>query len=456
MKNNLKFLVYLIMSILVLSIVCADYSLPTSATLGSSSQDRGQRASATITLTNTDMANSLTGITSSFTTSLSGFTNNDFNITFVGASIASANTSEIYTFSGYVPLRMDSASTQIGTLIVSGNNGSAVITKSVAVYMQAENNIKIKDVEIEINEEDSEDVSDGESIDDIERGDSITLTVTIENSFSDSSDIDLNDIRIEIENDELDIDEEADLDDLNSGDDDETTITFDIPDDADDSEEKITMVVEAEDDNGATHREEFEFYLDVQVERYDLTVNEVSVNPSSVCPGQTININVDIENTGVRDLDRAMVYLKAEDLTFSKKISSIVLDEGDEKTVSATLTVPSTTRQGTYIITAETYYDTSSSSNRDTESGAITVKDCTSAMPSTTTTTTSTANQTTASGFQIIPQTTDSQVTFAAPASTKSKSLFGNSDNVIIALVFVNIVVLIVLVVLLTAGRRYY
>ncbi len=455
-KNMIRIPFYIIISLLLITFVNADFTVDSQANLGSTTQERGSATSTTITVTNTDAANALTAVNGVFTTTLSGYSNSDFNVTLSGSTTpisVLASGSATLTVQGKVPLKFDSKNQQIGNLVISGVSSGTTYQKTVPVYMNAISKLKITKVELDING-DSNSVSDGKTIK-VKRGDKLEVSVKVESLFPSSGNIDISDITVTADNNDLDVNEEDTIGTLSPRDDDTALISFDVPEDADDSKDTLAITVEGTDDNNAVHTVDYEFYLDVQVDRYDLKVNKISPPISGICPGQTANINVEIENSGVRDLDYAQLYITVDDLSFTKKISDIVIDNGDTKTVSASVLVPSDAKPGNYIVSVKPYYDRSSDSLKNEESENFVVKDC---SKTSTPTATIGANPS-ASGFQIT-STPDvpSNAVFATPVTKKATTtgLFGNTDNVVLILIFTNVLILIILVTVLFVGKRFY
>lgn len=450
-KNTLKTLMLATILLIIAISASADMTAPTQVNIGGGAQERGIFASTAFTITNTDLTNQITDITATFTFSLAGYTAQDFNTTITGMpSSLNPNATSTVTIQSFVPLSFESGARQIGTLTITAVVNDTQTTKAIPVYMEAASKIEIDQVDIEV-DGDSERVSDGETIDNVKRGSTISLELTVQNLFSTSQDIDLNDITITVFNNALDIDEEVDMGDLAARDDDTATIDFNIPQDADDGRETIKITVEATDDNNAFHTAIFDFELDVEVERYDVQINSIST-ASSVCIGSSANLQINLENTGLRDLDDAMVYIVSDDLAFNKKITDIVVDEGDLKTVSTTISIPTGTPQGTYLVEVESYYEPATAALRDSEVLNLVVRNCqaTTTPPTNGSTTTP---PTTGSGFEIFnPQ---SGAVFGQPVE-KSKSIFGSDNTMILVLVATNLLILVVLVYIIASNKRYY
>lgn len=461
-KSNILIKVTIVLTLLLMTIssAAAGWNIPDSITLGSGSDNRGVFVSTTIPITNTDNSTNITSITPVFTKGIANYLDSDFNITITGTTQLSPNNSTSLTVQGYLPLRFNAGQRQIGTITINGVSNGATLTKIVAVNMQAKNNLEIGKVTATIDDAE-ERVSSGETLD-VKRKDSITLAIPVENLFSSSSDININDIEITIDNNNLDIDESETVGDLGPRDDDEVTITFDIADDADDGKETVVITATGTDDNNAEYTSTFRFYVDVQVERYDLSISDIRIPTSGVCQGSIANLNIEIDNSGVRDLDEAMIYVTSKEFDFNKKITKIVIDEGDQKTITVQIPIASNMAPGTYFIDVESFYQESTSAKRDEEQAMLTVKKCDAL---TTTTTPSTPSQNTgqntnnqpsqSSGFEVVTPTSPSTgVVMGVPV--QKKSTISDSTIYLALLIIACLVILILIVVLITRGKGYY
>lgn len=466
-SNKINFLnkILIIITLLVMSIASASaagWTIPDSIILGSNSQSRDAFAIATLSITNTDNSTQITNLNAVFNSNIVGYTNSNFNVTtqVISSQINPSNSTSI-TVQGYVPKKFDSGQKQIGTMLITGISGGQPLSKTVPVFMNAESNLNVEEVNIDVND-DSERVSEGETIE-VKRGDKITLTVSIENKFSSSSDITIEDINVLIESgNDLDIDEEESLGDLEARDNDEITVSFDIPDDADDGKETITITVDGVDENDATHKTIFEFEIDVEVKTYDVQINSITSNSqNSLCIGETGEVKIDLENTGSRDLEEAMIYVESDDFEFTKKINGITLDEGDSKTLTIQVPVKSNMAAGTYFLEVTAYSKASTSSETDNKEGIFNVKKCTPIIV--TPTQPQTNNIQKNNSFEVISQ--GNQIVQPTNQGQTSGEVFGvqtykrsiTSDWVYIALLIAGCIIVVLLIILIMrSGKAYY
>lgn len=453
MKRKLEIIIYsfLLLLTFVSAAEGASWNINDNLNLGSDTQDRDVRVSESLAILNTDTVDDIENISITFTATKSGYSNSDFNVTFSGVpSTIAANSSAAIDIETFIPLDFDSINSKIGELSFSADSNNTHLTKTVDIFLEAKSNIDIDNVEIEV-DDDSERVSSNEVID-AKRDDSIVLTVNIENIFSSGDDISIDDIEVTVECDDLDIDETEDLGDLDARDDDEVSLEFDIPDDADDGKETVIITVEGEDENGAMHTSEFSFRFDVEVERYDVMINRIDIYPQTTCPEDNIRIDIELENTGLKDLDEATIYLEIEDFDITRKITDIEIDEGDQETETINFVIPKDAEPGTYFINVDSFYDEGSSSKSDTKTEIFTVRDCTGTDIIIDDDGIDDDNGDD-DAFEVITSAPTGQV-FATPVTKKTSSFF-NQDISLMLLILANVLLIVMIIIVISfAGRR--
>jgi hypothetical protein len=263
-----------------------------------------------------------------------------------------------FTITLDIPLDQDSGKDTIGDLIFNYNG----LSKSEDVELTVETNIDFADdIEYDIEAIDGDDddgTIDNEDNIDVEPGDLITITFKLENQadikFRD------NDILVTVEcEDFYDYDEEQesdkDLDD--SGDKtQEFEFVIEVPRDTDEETVDATILVEAEDDNNAMHTIEIEFTFDVEKPRHSITLYDVSFASRRVQPGKTVQIDVELENTGTNDEDRVYVEIRNSNLDIDERFGPFDIEEEDEISRSFTITIPEDAESGDYIFDIESFY----------------------------------------------------------------------------------------------------
>lgn len=252
--------------------------------------------------------------------------------------------------------------------------------------MEAENKLRIDDIEVCLNSEDCDsNIDDNDDVEDVKPGDRVDVDVRVENRFSDSrnSRVDIEDVevRLTIDDDEVDEDMDEDINDLNARDDDSVSFDFDIDDDAD-GDVEVEMEVDGTTEFGARMGEKITFTLEIERQNHEIRIQSVTANPSVLsCGGsQVISVRTNIKNIGKRDEDEVTIKVSSDRLDIVDQfIRNIELDEDDRLSRSFTFTVPAGTERGVYALTVETFYDRDEFS--DSKEVTVSVPDCGQAPP---------------------------------------------------------------------------
>ena len=249
----------------------ASLSVPSEVTVGSSAQprsnpdaddvaDQNVYASAEFTITNS-------GATAVNITDITFPTDAKYNITVSPATPfkLNAGSSQKITVRSRIPEDLasffkndpDQVKDTIGTIqftVVNAANKADVETASVPLALQADNFLVIDKVYIKVNELSQKSYDANDKVEDLKPGDTLELTVRVENKYNDRDpeNLDFSDGTIEIvaREDNFDIDDDQDLD-VNANEKDDITFdSVDIDYDAD-QDDVLVVTVYAEDDNGA-------------------------------------------------------------------------------------------------------------------------------------------------------------------------------------------------------------
>ncbi|OVE74698.1 hypothetical protein BVX95_01335 [archaeon D22] len=394
----------------------------------------------TVTISNTG-ATTITSLQSS----MSNFAGYNYEITddIAGQSIA-AGAQATFKFRVTIPQSElnNHDSHQIGTITFTGSNGTSVSDTST-VNMEVRPRLAITDVDITVDDDD-ESVSEGETID-AKRGDSITLEIELDNKFSSSSNNDFDNVDITVYNDDLDIDEDKEID-IDSGDEETVSFSFSIDDDADDGRETVEIEARGYDEDGILHITVFEFDLDIEVPSEEVIIRDASFSPSIVDCDDSAVLNIEIKNTGKKDLDDAMIEIDSDDIDFelNELIRDIEIDEEDTENIQLRVNIPDDLKEGTYIFDIISYHGPSSNDDSDTSVVLLEKIKCT---PPTVSDSTGTSDDTTVDDTEeeiIVNQGNSgtvlpSNVVYAEPKSTKG---FDFDNGTIVLLVLVNLIII--------------
>lgn len=316
---------------------------------------------------------------------------------------------------------------------------------------QAEPGITVNDIEVIIDGE-IYDLDDDE-LEEIIPGASVSFRFTVTNEFDRDSNIEMEvDIDVDSSNRDFDLDDSSDNFDLKEDDEETFSTGFDIDwrdvDDGDDT--RVTVQIDAVDDNGAVHTIEFEFSLESQYPEADIEVGEVIYSPASVCTGGLVDISFEVENIGEDDQD---IRTQIQQATFGwNSIKGPVEIDGrdDERTESEifqeSLRVPTSVIPGEYPVRVTVYYEDEDGDDvSDFRQIIVTVRDCA-----------ATTQQNTTQGVVIVQpqvnqtagQTTSTPSTVVATAKPKNDTLF------IVGLAVLALLLIAVLVSLILILRR--
>ena len=351
--------------------------------IGDESQPRGEEATTTFTIKNTG-GDAITGVSVSATSSDADA---ELVIVSVSGSSIAPGAEVTVNIKGFIPLDLDAVnsngekvSIKVGTITVS----SSVSDKTADVDMEAENNLVIKDMDLFI-DGDKEGIDNEDEVTDIKPGVEIEAVVEIDNRFDDTGDCDTDgtdceiediEVTIIIDDGDLDIDEDIDFGDLKADDDDSDSVTFDLDDDIDEDTYKMEISLTGDDENGARHGEYWEVTLDVEKERDEITIYDMTLNPSTVScnNGNEFSLRIDAENTGRDDQKKVVLTIRSSKLDIFDKTLPFKLDENDDITKTLDFEVPKDTNPGTYYVEVTSYYDIDEES--EIELLQIVVPDC--------------------------------------------------------------------------------
>ncbi len=305
-----------------------------------------------------------------------GFTSNDVNITFTlpktalatGESIAVPVTVRVPQKLDAVTRALVTSAVNVATITFSATPTFTVgpVSGTTQLALQAENNLKIKDVKVRFDGK-SENVDDGDTVDDMKPGMNVEFEIELENRFKDKEDVTIEDVEVKvISGGELDIDESEDVGDLGAEDKETVKLESSIDADADDGTFSVEISAEGVDEFGARHGERIVVDFEVKRKSHEIEIKSVTLNPPTVSCEKETRLTADIRNSGRRDEDDVVVRLTSPELSFGAVSDKLSLDQDDEDTVSFNIPVPeSIARPANYRVTVDTYFNTDTKSNSE-------------------------------------------------------------------------------------------
>ncbi len=337
----------------------------------------------------------LTGITATLSVVLGSETDYTFSLTGVPSSSLAAGDSATVSVRARVPETLDAVDDDaqkiapvVARLTVGGAMAGTSLSTVKDVTMEAENQLEIKKLKVCVNGS-CDTVRDGDKVEDLKPGDVVDVTITVENKYkdNDAEDLVIEDVNafILVEDSDLDVDEDYEVGDIGPDEEEETTLSFDVEDDAEDGTVTMKAWVEGEDENGAKHGELFEIELEVKRERHEVSLRDVLLEPDTLsCSAggdQTVVLSLELHNTGRDDEDEVTVEIENSDLGVSKVERDIQIDQDDRERKSYTLRVPSDARSGVYALSVKSF--TRRDDLSDSEDVLLTVPTCSPEEPET-------------------------------------------------------------------------
>ena len=377
-------------------------TLPASLTVGSPTQQRNTNVTGSFDITNSgDSGDSpLTSIrvyfegSSSydgdvtFSTSSSGTYASELNI----SSISVGNKQTVY-IRAVIPEDAYGGISTIGNIKVD----SAETSGSFELKAQTELKLGLADLDITVSEGDEKNIQDkaeGYLISkDAEPGSEVTVTFKLENTFSSSDDINIDDIEVTINledmGDEGDQEESVTIESIDANDEsDSETATFTIPYQLDEGEYTLTFEAEGTDNNDAKHRFTKTYKINVAKESYALKFDQ-SLTPETVTCSGSSDLEVEVFNIGNKDALDIDVEVTNSNLGISLKQSTDKLkykwdSDGNSEKFVFTINTASNTTAGDYPLTIKVYRN----NKKELEgSDMINLKVLACSTPATTTTT---------------------------------------------------------------------
>ena len=249
----------------------------------------------------------------------------------------------------------------------------------------AQSKLVFSDVDVKVGSKTSKNLDDGETIDDeAEPGDTVEFRIEVQNNFTSSEDLDIEDITVEITIEEMDngedMDEESSKFDLKAGRDKRVTLKFEVPIEVDEDTFDVLISAEGEDENNTEHSAEMVLKLDVDKESHLLKITRKSLSPADVsCNRKNIQLGVTAINIGSDDEeDVTFGVLNSElGIDFKDSIEELTAEPNeDESRFSKTYTfsAPNDVEAGSYPITLRATYNDDKKKTEDTVT--LNVNDC--------------------------------------------------------------------------------
>jgi len=444
-------------------ILSSDYS-----NLNDDSNDTMSLSPLSLTLQNSGNISENVSLQVSSTSSnyVLGVSDNNFVLTASGTN----SSSKTITLSAQVPVNVDSGNkTNIGKLKIGSTEYPIdLIVKSM---------LSIDDIKVYVNDQKEDTISDdGDSVSDIRPGDKVELKFRIKNLFDDDySNGDIQDIELNVKfkdsNDEddfgTDIDE-SDSFDLDAGqNEDEIVMTIKVPTDAKEQNYELEISLEGEDDNGASHKVNWDLELKVDRKTDDVQIETATLGSSTLDCSRSTTLKVKMTNYGSNTQREAGLTIYNKEMNISYSYMDLTLDKDPEDKENyyekiIPISLSDNFKTGTYYIEVRAYID--DTDEVDHKNVALTVNSCSTTTSSSSNSLTTTANKNNDSSVIVVstPTTTAQQPTTTTTASVKYpvtqnvETSFSQIKGVVIFMVVLAVLLatLIILVIYLLVKKR--
>lgn len=274
--------------------------------------------------------------------------------------------SKTVTLTLTVPIDENSGSNAVGTLTWTAGEDTGIL----GIETNVRSMVRINELNVCFNDDCEEVDESGDKTDDIAPGTEVEFKVDVENLFDDKyDDCDLEDIELTLqfadEDDEDDFEDEIDEEetfDLDAEEETEVVLSFDVPGDAKEKSYELVLRLEAEDENGAVHIEEWTVYLEVDRQKDDVRIEKAELAMDTVVSGGETTLRIRLTNYGSNDQDDVALTVYNSALGIDVKEWDIEMDEDpDDDDNSYTKTVPIVVSEdvlaGTFTIEVRVFVD---------------------------------------------------------------------------------------------------
>ncbi len=334
-----------------------DLSVPLSITLEGR---KGQQASTNFTLKNTGVQPQ-TNVMLTFTPE-GGYDGNlsaDSTGKQLGPYTLASGESKQVTLATQITFSQDVRSTKLGTLTVTTNE---LPNKTIPVILSLPSKLQLSKLAIKVDDETKRTIFDSSILSRVHPGSTLSLEMTLTNTYTRSESIDISDISLEgvikgLGKDGDDLDEHTTINSLQAADNLKKKFTLTIPIDAEDKTYQLLIQAKGVDEFNQVHVAKVVLSIVVEKDLHDLRIMKSEVSPQQTSCGQTALLEVQIKNVGRHDEDNVRLEVSNPDLglAFAKelKLTDDSSKESSEYLYSTSLELLN--KQGNYPITVRIY-----------------------------------------------------------------------------------------------------
>jgi len=192
--------------------------------------------------------------------------------------------------------------------------------------------------------------------DDFEIGEKINIEVEIENDYNEDLDVDVEVYLYDMDEEKV-IEDEDDSADVDEGKDEDFEFEITVPDDIEDNDYAIFVLAKGKNGERLCN----EKYVEINLERknHEVVIDKLEINPKIVAPGDQMDIEVRVKNTGKGD-EKAYIQIDILRLNISEKSEEFDIeryDDDDEQTEFFSISIPKEAEEGDYELKASVIFE---------------------------------------------------------------------------------------------------
>ncbi len=241
----------------------------------------------------------------------------------------------------------------------------------------------ISEVDVKVDGDKDTDLKDGDIIgDEAKPGSTVKFTVKVYNNFTDTEDVEIENVQITIKIDGIDdgeeIEEESNEFDVKADDSEKEDIVFEIPLEVDEEDFDVLITVEGDTDKNGSHESKMKLTLEVDKEKNEVRFLSNTLMPSEVKCARNVQLSTSVINTGSDEQDDATLEVSNEELGIALKeafeLSEDAFEDDSKFSKAFTIKVPEDADAGVYPILSKVTFN--GGRNSKTETADLTVTQC--------------------------------------------------------------------------------
>ncbi|MBI4144062.1 hypothetical protein HY486_02350 [Candidatus Woesearchaeota archaeon] len=371
-----KLLTILLCLVVLATAVSALQVSVSSLTFGGNSQDRDTNVTSTFTIKN----NATTAANITLSHNIASKHNTVISPSSI-QNLASGAEATI-TVTVFVPVDFDAVNEElvetaftIGKLSIASNAANESTTE-VSATLQARNRLRYKDGDMTITGATTrtKTIRDRTRVENLKPGDSLQLDITVDNQFPDTSrrddrrntDVEFRDVDIRLDfssEEDFQIDEDQDTLSIDADNEEATSFSFDVEEDAADRTHTVDLRIDGRDEFGARHGEALRFSLEIKRDPHDLVLRSIDFSPLRIGCNRNVQLTATMLNRGRVDEREAAIQTEVSELGIIQRSQIVRIDEDDTGSANLNFKIQDNVKAGTYTARVFSLYDTATKNN---------------------------------------------------------------------------------------------